>query len=181
MKKLILVMGITFVLFSMNAFDSSAKRRSPNTYGFFPSIVVDKAGTANEIDVNAAPFFAMFTINKYYDLRLSTKAMYHFGSMNRWANIGGELAFPIYFNPKYSDFAASKGAYTAPFIAGFNNKYKHYQSGIIGIEPGYLFLFRNKYALSAGIQIGAEYVNHELQDNAIYSHFELKLCFGFWM
>lgn len=181
MKKLVILLGMTFVLLSVTHTDISAKRRTPNLIGISPGIVVDKAGTMNEIDINAAPAFALFTINKYYDIRLSTRAMYHFGQENRWANIGGEIAFPIYFKPKYSAFAASKGIYTAPFLAAFNNKYKHYNSAMIGVEPGYLFLFRNKYALSAGIQIGAEYVNYELQENAIYSHFQVKLCFGFWM
>lgn len=167
------------LLFLITAIE--AKTRSPYLIGISPAFVIDKAGLSTEIDANVAPFYVQFSINKYYDVRLSSRAMFHNGAENRWDNIGGEISFPIFYRKKYSAMAASKGVYFAPFLSAYNNAPKHFIIANLGIEPGYLFLFRNKFSLATGIQIGASYKNYDKQENEILSHFAVKVCFGIWM
>lgn len=119
-------------------------------------------------------------MNKNLDFRIVSIVQQHFGPDKHLADVGIELSFPLFFGGKRHMVDKSQGFYAAPLAAITNNKYELVQTTTIGIEPGYQFLFKQRFGLIVGMQFGTSFLNKNVGLNSRGRYFKLKVTFGIW-
>lgn len=158
-----------------------AQERAPIFIGINPSVTVEPFYEKGEMDIGILPLVFQRRISNTIDFRFST--ILNLGlrdSGNRMSHLGFETAFPIFFTKKENKTDCSKGFYIAPILSFTRNKIEEHNNLGIWAEPGYNFLFDNKFAMSIGAQFGATYFAYDDGKSKWGNHFGIKFIFGKW-
>lgn len=150
--------------------------------GINPSVTVEPFYEKGELDLNIFPVVYQTPFSKRVDLRLTS--VLNLGirkTKNQLSHYGIETAFPIFFKSKTSKNECSKGFFIAPIISITRNEIGHHSNAGIWLEPGYNFLFDNKFAITIGPQIGATYFHYDSSPGKWGNHFGFKFVFGKWL
>lgn len=166
------------ILFSSNSFSQKYL-----LIGINPSFNINSEYYSNNaFDLNILPINIELPITNNFDIRLISKLNYGFRTTGgAIISAGAELSLPFFIHKEKFENNIPYGFYIAPGTLFLQNViYKHKQSSIF-IEPGYNFLFNNKFSLIIGLQYGRKFFNYNNSNNTQVNHFGIKVILGFWL
>ncbi len=174
------------ICFSFTAFlifneTFAQEKKSPNFFGINPSITVEPYYKKGELDVNVLPFVWQKPLFLRMDLRLSS--ILNLGvreTGNVISHYGLEFAGVVFIKRKTEITECPSAWFVAPVVSLTQNQYEDKSNVGLWLEPGYAFLFENKFALSLGLQFGmTAFISHQ-EELSWGNHFGFKVIFGKW-
>ena len=154
MKKIILIPIFLILCFVVNA-----QQRRPIMIGVSPAATFNKQYPTGAFDINICPIAIQFpAIINNLDIRFLGLIYYGFRNYgSAIINIGGELTLPYHFDFANEHKFISKGLFIGPGVAYTRNVHYFHRNTAIFIEPGYHFLFNEKFSLIIDFQYGRKY------------------------
>lgn len=169
----------TFLFISIG-FSSLGQSKTSYFVGIHPSFVKESFYEKNEFDINLIPLVFQIPIGKRVDLRGTNYYNYHFGEEKSMADVGLEVAVPIYFKKKEDKNMFSKGLYLSPTVGWSRNFLNDHNTLTMSIEPGYIFKLGERFHLSLYLQYGQSLFMYADDVDIWRQHFGIKVNLGFW-
>jgi len=148
--------------------------------GLLPAVTKEKSYGAGEFDVNIIPLVFQMPIHKRIDLRGTNIYNFHFGDESEIADIGLEVATPVFLKSKENKNEFSSGFYLSPVISWGRNFIDEHNTLILAAEPGYMFRTKGKFALSAHLQFGGSLFMYADNVDIWHQHLGIRVNLGFW-
>ncbi|MCK9498576.1 MAG: hypothetical protein GX793_09055 [Bacteroidales bacterium] len=150
--------------------------------GINPSVNLNRDYPQGAFDLNIAPLTVEIPISNNFDIRLISKLNYGFRTTGgALVSAGAEIGVPIYIHRGEFENNIPNGFYiSSGFLLLKNLIYKHNEKAIF-FEPGYNFVFNDKFSLSLGLQYGRAYYNYTDGSKLQTNHFGIKVILGFWL
>lgn len=156
-------------------------QKRPVFWGINPSITVELPYLRGELDVNMLPVNFQTTLHPRLHLRVGSLLNYGFRSTgNGISHYGFEIATPVFLKAKANPAMAAQGWYLAPIISLSHNPLGKHRNTGLWLEPGFHWLFEDRFALFFGLQFGTTYFNYQNQQNGWGQHFGANVIFGRW-
>lgn len=159
---------------------SFTQSNKPIMLGVTPSISVEQGYGTGDFDLNIIPFVIEYPIIDNVNIRLTSIGKYSFRIIDSaLRDIGGELAIPVYFN--FTDPPrVPNGLYIAPALMLTRNIHYNHNTASVFFEPGYNFLYNDKFSLILGLQIGRKYFLQTGATNVQQNYYGIKIVLGIW-
>ncbi|HNQ69065.1 MAG TPA: hypothetical protein PKN32_11855 [Bacteroidales bacterium] len=172
----------TILIISLICIYSTAQQNKTIFIGINPSVTIEPSYPPGCFDVNIFPLVLEYNITKNFDIRGISVLNYgfrHFSSA--LINVGAELSFPYYLNFGKSAPATSSGFFVALGSAFTRNIYYNHKNISVFLEPGYSFLWDNKFSLIIDLQYGRTFFFYDDGNNIMGNHFGVKFILGWWV
>ncbi len=178
MKRLLLICLLTSIIFG-----ASAQNSRPIMLGFSPAITLDNNYPQGAFDINVFPIAIQYpNIIDNLDIRFLGFVNYGFRPYgSALISVGGEICLPYHFDFSRNKDFISQGFYIGPGAAFRRNIHYNHSSFSIFVEPGYHFLFNEKFSLIIGPQYKLTRINNDSGANTTQSNFGLKVILGWWI
>lgn len=178
MKKMILIPIFLTLCFVINA-----QQRRPIMVGISPAATFNKQYPAGAFDINICPIGIQFpAIINNLDIRFLGLINYGFRNYgSAIINIGGEVTLPYHFDFANEHKFISKGLFIGPGVAYTRNVHYLHRNTAIFIEPGYHFIFNEKFSLIIDFQYGRKYFKYDDGAKLTQNHYGVKLVLGWWI
>jgi hypothetical protein len=145
--------------------------------GMMPEITREIQDNEEKIfSVNVLPLVAQFYLNAYNGIRISPLLNLD-SDTKELSNVGGQLAFPIYFLAKRG--ALASGVYAAPVVGFSHNRRSAGKELTLAIEPGYSWIFPRGFSMNLGLQLGGTNFIGGSADAGWRNHAGLKFSLGY--
>lgn len=148
--------------------------------GLLPAVTIEKSYESGEFDVNIIPLVFQMPIHKRIDLRGTNIYNFHFGDNAEIADIGLEVATPVFIKSKEHKNEFSSGFYISPVISWGRNLLNEHNTLTLAAEPGYMFRTKGKFALSAHLQFGGSLFMYADNVDVWNQHLGIRVNLGFW-
>lgn len=181
MKKIIIsVLSLSFFLLCLSSIISAQSSRAL-FLGLQPGLTKEKFYEKNEFDINVVPLVFQLSLNKRIDIRIVTLANYHFGDEQQFSDVGLLTSLPVFIFKKEALKDASSGFFIGPHIGVSKNLLNEHYTTNIALEPGYMFSFSDRFAISAYLQYGGSYFAYHDGSSKWEQHFGIKVDLGIWL
>lgn len=159
-----------------------AQQRPPIMIGVSPAATFNKQYPAGAFDINICPVAIQVPIINNLDIRFLGLVYYGFRNYgSAIINIGGEIALPYHFDFDNKQKSISKGLFIGPGVAYTRNVHYLHRNTAIFIEPGYHFLFNEKFSLIIDFQYGRKFFKYDDGAKLTQNHYGVKLVLGWWI
>jgi hypothetical protein len=175
MKRLIFI-----TIFLISAFFANAQKLHPIMLGFSPAITIEPTYPKGAFDINVFPIAIQYPgIIDNLDIRFLGLVNYGFRNYgSALINVGGEISLPYHFDFGSGHDYISKGFFIGPGAAFTRNIYYEHNNFSIFFEPGYNFLFNEKFSLIIDMQYGRTYFRYYDGARLTQNHFGVKVVLG---
>lgn len=145
--------------------------------GILPDITREIKDNEDKVfSVNVLPLVAQVYLNEYNGIRISPLLNLD-SDTKQLSNVGGQLAFPIYFLAKRG--ALASGVYAAPVVGFSHNRRSGGKELTLAIEPGYSWIFPRGFSMNLGLQLGGTNFSGGSADKGWRNHAGLKFSLGY--
>jgi hypothetical protein len=173
MKRIALYLTL-FLAASMTLNAQTSKRLF---IGILPDITREiKDNEEKVFSVNVLPLVAQLYLNEYTGIRIASILNLDSDS-KELSNMGGQLAFPVYFLAKRSEMAS--GVYAAPVVGFSHNRRSGGRELTLALEPGYSWIFSTGFSMNLGLQLGGTNFMGGHADTGWRNHAGAKFSLGY--
>jgi len=177
MKKQILI--VSFVFFCGFI---TAQQNKTLLVGINPSVTVESSYPKGCFDFNILPLVVEYNIIKNLDIR--GICLLNYGIRNVGSaliNIGAEVTVPYYLRFSNSVQQTPSGFFIALGSAFTRNVYYKHKNVSVFLEPGYNFLWDDKFSLIIDLQYGRTFFMYDDGNDIVGNHFGVKVILGWWI
>lgn len=173
---------LLILLFILINLCTIAQQKKSIFIGINPSVTIEQSYPRGCFDINILPLVIEYNITKNFDIRGISLLNYGFRNLgSALINVGAELSFPYYLNFAKSAPQTSSGFFVAIGSAFTRNIYYNHKNISVFLEPGYSFLWDNKFSLIIDMQYGRTFFFYDDGNTIIGNHFGVKFILGWWV
>jgi len=171
------VLLIAVLLMFLGNCHVSAQQKGALYLGLSPDITTEKEYGKGEFDLNVLPIVIQYYLNNTVAIRVSSTVNLHIGNGTEIAQVGGQVAIPVYFLSKSS--SAISGIYLAP-LGGMSHNYISASNEITtAAEAGYTWNLPGGFTMNLGLQLGGTYFTAEDETAGWRNHSGIKFSLGY--